>query len=160
MFYRLSVFPIHLPALRERREDIPELTWHILHDLGTRMGKNIQAIQSSTLKEFQNYAWPGNIRELRNVIERNLILTSGPLFRAKLPQVPGRSAGSFGVQIHEVEREHILRILRTTGWRVRGNNGAAMLLGLKPTTLESRMKKLKIQRNNQLRHFVGPATIS
>jgi formate hydrogenlyase transcriptional activator len=148
LFYRLSVFPIYLPPLRERREDIQELVWHILQDLGKRMGRNIHSIQSSTLKAFQSYAWPGNVRELRNVIERNLILNSGPVFRAKLPENNGRSGGASGIRIEEVEREHILRVLGSTAWRIRGQQGAATLLGLKPTTLESRMKRLNIQRQN------------
>jgi len=148
LFYRLSVFPICIPPLRERREDIQELVWHILQDLGKRMGRNIQGIQASTLKAFQSYSWPGNIRELRNVIERNLILNSGPLFRAKLPEVNPRPSPIAGIRIQEVEREHILRILCSTAWRIRGRQGAAALLGLKPTTLESRMKKLKIQKKN------------
>jgi formate hydrogenlyase transcriptional activator len=148
LYYRLSVFPIHVPPLRERREDIQELVWHILQDLGKRMGKNIHSIQSSTMKAFQSYAWPGNVRELRNIIERNLILNSGPVFRAKLPETHGRSGSSTGIRIEEVEREHILRVLGSTAWRIRGQQGAAMLLGLKPTTLESRMKKLNIQRQN------------
>jgi formate hydrogenlyase transcriptional activator len=148
LYYRLSVFPICIPPLRERREDIPELVWHILQDLGKRMGRNIQGIQSSTMKAFQNYSWPGNIRELRNIIERNLILNSGPLFRARLPEGSMRSSPASGISIQEVERDHILRVLRSTAWRVRGHRGAAILLGLKPTTLESRMKKLKIQKPN------------
>jgi PAS domain S-box-containing protein len=149
LYYRLSVFPIHVPPLRERPEDIQELVWHILQDLGKRMGKNIHSIQSSTLKAFQSYAWPGNVRELRNIIERNLILNSGPVFRAKLPEAAnGRATSSVGVRIEEVERGHILRVLGSTAWRIRGQRGAAMLLGLKPTTLESRMKKLNIQRQN------------
>jgi formate hydrogenlyase transcriptional activator len=148
LFYRLSVFPISIPPLRERQGDIQELVWHILQDLGKRMGRNIQGIQASTLKAFQSYPWPGNIRELRNVIERNLILNSGPLFRAKLPENSARPNPIAGVRMEEINREHILRILRSTAWRVRGEHGAAMLLGLKPTTLESRMKKLNIQREN------------
>jgi formate hydrogenlyase transcriptional activator len=148
LFYRLSVFPICIPPLRERREDIPELVWHILQDLGKRMGRNIQGIKASTLKAFQNYSWPGNIRELRNVIERNLILNSGPLFHAKLPEANPRPSPIAGFRIQEVEREHILRVLCSTAWRIRGQQGAAALLGLKPTTLESRMKKLKIQKKN------------
>jgi formate hydrogenlyase transcriptional activator len=148
LYYRLSVFPIRIPPLRERREDIQELVWHVLQDLGKRMGKNIHSIQSSTLTAFQSYAWPGNVRELRNVVERNLILNSGSVFRAKLPEASGRSAGSLGIRIEEVEREHILRVLGSTSWRIRGRQGAAMLLGLKRTTLESRMKKLNIQRQN------------
>ncbi len=149
LYYRLSVFPMYVPPLRERREDIQELVWHVLQDLGKRMGKSIHSIQAATLKAFQSYAWPGNVRELRNVIERNLILNSGSVFRAKLPEAAnGRSMGSSGMRIEEVEREHILRVLGTTAWRIRGQQGAAMLLGLKPTTLESRMKKLNIQRQN------------
>jgi formate hydrogenlyase transcriptional activator len=147
LFYRLSVFPIYVPPLRERREDIEELVWHILQDLSKRMGKNIQRIQSSTLKALQNYSWPGNIRELRNVIERNLILNSGPVFRAQLPEPNPRSNERAGTRIQEVEREHILRVLGSTAWKIRGRSGAALLLGLKPTTLESRMKKLNIQRH-------------
>jgi PAS domain S-box-containing protein len=146
LFYRLSVFPICIPPLRERREDIQELVWHILQDLGKRMGRNIQGIQAATLKAFQNYSWPGNIRELRNVIERNLILNSGPLFRAKLPEAKPRPSAIAGVRIQEVEREHIVRVLCSTAWRIRGQQGAAGLLGLKPTTLESRMKRLNIQK--------------
>jgi formate hydrogenlyase transcriptional activator len=148
LFYRLSVFPIHLPPLRERREDIEELVWHILQDLCKRMGKSVRSVQSSTMKAFQNYSWSGNIRELRNVIERNLILTTGPVFRAKLPEAPSRTAGKSRTRMAEVEREHILKVLGSTGWRIRGQSGAALLLGLKPTTLESRMKKLNIQRTN------------
>jgi PAS domain S-box-containing protein len=148
LFYRLSVFPLHLPPLRERREDIEELIWHILEDLGKRMGKSIHSVQSSTMRAFQNYSWPGNIRELRNVIERNLILTRGPVFRARLPEAPSRAAILSRIRMDEVEREHILRVLGSTGWKIRGQNGAALLLGLKPTTLESRMKKLNIQRIN------------
>lgn len=148
LFYRLSVFPILIPPLRERREDIEELVWHILQDLGKRMGKNIQTIQASTLKAFQSYGWPGNVRELRNVIERNLILNSGTVFRAKLPQANKRAGAFQGTRIQDVEREHILRVLQSTAWRVRGQYGAALLLGLKPTTLESRMKKLDIRRHN------------
>jgi transcriptional regulator with GAF, ATPase, and Fis domain len=146
LFYRLGVFPIRVPPLRERPEDIQELVWHILKDLGNRMGKNVQSIQSSTLKAFQSYSWPGNVRELRNVIERNLILNSGPMFRAKLPEARMPSTNSAGTRIEEVERDHILRVLRSTAWRIRGQDGAALLLGLKPTTLESRMKKLNIHR--------------
>jgi formate hydrogenlyase transcriptional activator len=148
LFYRLNVFPICIPPLRERREDIQELVWHILQDLGKRMGRNIQGIQASTLKAFLSYSWPGNIRELRNVIERNLILNPGPLFRARLPEANPRPSPVARLSVQEVEREHILSVLRSTAWRIRGQQGAAALLGLKPTTLESRMKKLKILTKN------------
>ena len=128
LYYRLSVFPISLPPLRERTKDIEELVWHILQDLGKRMGRNIKGIQSSTMKAFQNYSWPGNIRELRNVIERNLILNSGPIFRAKLPDAVSSRAGHMHASsssMQEVEREHILRVLRTTAWRIRGHHGSS-----------------------------------
>jgi formate hydrogenlyase transcriptional activator len=148
LYYRLGVFPIHVPPLRERPEDIQELVWHILQDLGNRMGKTIRSIQLSTMKAFQSYSWPGNVRELRNVIERNLILNSGPVFRAQLPEAYTRTANPGKTHIEEIERDHILLILRSTAWRIRGQHGAALLLGLKPTTLESRMKKLNIQRCN------------
>jgi PAS domain S-box-containing protein len=145
LFYRLNVFPIRVPPLRERREDIPMLTWHFLQMLGTRMGRDVSSVRASTMKAFQAYAWPGNVRELRNVIERNLIVHQGPVFEADLPEGAGVSS-VVGTKIEEVDRDHIFRILERTGWRVRGPGGAAEALGLKPTTLEARMKKLGIVR--------------
>ncbi len=145
MFYRLNVFPIHIPPLRERSEDIPALTWHILRDLGTRMGKTVERIQASTLKAFREYSWPGNVRELRNIVERNLILHNGSIFRARIPD-PDGSTSNISSTLNEVERNHIVRVLQSKGWRVRGKKGAAAILGMKPTTLEYRMKKLHIVR--------------
>ena len=84
LFYRLSVFPIDIPPLRERREDIPALLWHVLKDLCQRMARNVESIHPATMKSFQEYSWPGNVRELRNAVERNLILNSGPVFRAEV----------------------------------------------------------------------------
>jgi len=145
LFYRLNVFPIVIPPLRDRLEDLPALTWHILKDLGKRMGRSINGVQSSTFREFQKYGWPGNIRELRNVIERSLILHDGPMFRAELPrQEPDQSKGLR--RLAEVEIEYFQQVLKKTLWRVRGRGGAAEVLGLKPTTLEARMKKLGVQR--------------
>ena len=86
LFYRLNVFPIVVPPLRDRVEDIPALVWHILEEFGTRMGRKIDGVQASTMRRFQEYAWPGNVRELRNVIERNLILTTGPILKAEIPE--------------------------------------------------------------------------
>jgi len=144
LFYRLNVFPISIPPLRERAEDIPALVWHILKDLGKRMGRQIEGVHASTMQEFQRYAWPGNIRELRNVIERNLILNTGPIFRAEVQELEHRAIR--GRRLDEVETEHVRAVLQSTRWRVRGKGGAAEIIGLKPTTLEARMKKLGIRR--------------
>ncbi len=145
LYYRLNVFPIRVPPLRERREDIPMLTWHFLRQLGGRMGRNVETVRATTMKAFQGYSWPGNVRELRNVIERNLIIYPGQVFDADLPE--GICDASLtGTTIEEVERHHIDRVLERCSWRIRGIGGAAETLGLKPTTLEARMKKLGIVR--------------
>jgi len=144
LFYRLNVFPIVLPPLRERREDIPALVWHMLHSLGNRMGRNIEGVHAGTMRDLQNYPWPGNVRELANVIERNLIVSTGHIFRAELPEVQNNNR-SFR-PLEEVESEYLQKVLQATRWRVRGNGGAAEVLGLKATTLEARLKKLGIRR--------------
>jgi PAS domain S-box-containing protein len=145
LYYRLNVFPLRIPPVRERREDIPMLTWHFLRELGGRMGIHVEAVRATTMKAFQSYSWPGNVREIRNVIERNLIVHPGRIFEAELPEGIG-AAASTGTTIEEVERNHITRQLQRSSWRVRGHGGAAETLGLKPTTLEARMKKLGIVR--------------
>jgi formate hydrogenlyase transcriptional activator len=145
LYYRLNVFPIHIPPLRERREDIPMLTWHFLRDLGGRMGREIETVRASTMNSFECYSWPGNVRELRNVIERHLITYKGPAFEAELPPMIRPVASSEDTAV-EVERNHIHRVLERTGWRIRGHGGAAETLDLKPTTLESRMRRLGIFR--------------
>ena len=145
LYYRLNVFPIRIPPLRERREDIPMLTWHFLRDLGGRMGREIESVHATTMTAFQNYSWPGNVRELRNVIERHLITNQGPVFEAELPEAIHTANFAEGTA-EESERNHIRRVLERTGWRIRGQGGAGEILGLKPTTLESRMKKLGIVR--------------
>jgi PAS domain S-box-containing protein len=147
LFYRLNVFPITIPPLRERREDIPPLVWHFVNELSQRMGRSIETIHGSTMEAFKNYLWPGNIRELRNVIERFLITSTNTVFRAELPTVDTDGARAHAQTFEEVERNHILHILEMTGWRVRGEGGAAQILGLKPTTLESRMQKLGVVRH-------------
>ena len=146
LYYRLNVFPIHIPPLRERREDIPILTWHFLRELGNRMGREIESVRAGTMTSFQGYSWPGNVRELRNVIERHLITNPGPTFEAELPEAIRVGAHDGGGTLEEVEKNHILRVLELTSWRVRGHDGAAEILNLKATTLESRMKKLGIAR--------------
>ena len=150
LFYRLDVFPIQVPPLRERKEDIPALVWHFIRELGIRIGRNIESVRSSTMEAFQKYSWPGNIRELRNIVERSLIIFPGEVFQAELPNRDhgGRPPNDMGRTLEEIERNHIMLILNGTGWRIRGKRGAAEILGLKPSTLESRMKKLSISRDH------------
>jgi formate hydrogenlyase transcriptional activator len=144
LFYRLDVFPIEVPPLRERREDIPMLSWTFVKEFGNSMGKPIEEIAAESLSALQEYHWPGNVRELRNVIERAMILSSNRKLSIKLGHATLRpiavvaSAGS----LDEAERAIILQALDQCNWRIRGSNGAAALLDIKPTTLESRIKKL------------------
>ena len=145
LFYRLNVFPISIPPLRERVEDIPVLVWHFLKDLGKRMGRKLEGVHTGTMQQFQRYAWPGNVRELRNVIERNLILNTGALFRAEIPKLEQKSQHHLR-PLHEMETDYFRNVLQATSWRIRGKGGAAEILGLKPTTLEARMKKLNLRR--------------
>ena len=147
LFYRLDVFPIVVPPLRERVEDIPLIALHVLKDLAKRMGADVVGIHATTMREFQEYSWPGNVRELRNVIERNLILNSGPIFRAEFPNALQQKKANLR-RLEEIDKEHLCTVLQSTHWRVRGQGGAAEVLGLKPTTLEARMKKLGIRRRD------------
>jgi PAS domain S-box-containing protein len=150
LYYRLNVFPIRVPPLRERREDIPMLAWHFLRELGGRMGRDIEAVRAATMKDLQSYSWPGNVRELRNVIERNLIIHPGKVFEAELPmRTAAATASPLTTKIEDVERNHICHMLEFAGWRIRGVGGAADVLGLRPTTLEARMKKLGILRKTR-----------
>ncbi len=146
LFYRLNVFPITIPPLRERREDIPPLVWHFVNELGQRMGRRIESIHGPTMEAFKKYSWPGNVRELRNVIERFLITNTGTVFRADWQSIEEPATSAPSQVLEEVERAHILQVLESTGWKIRGATGAANILGLKPTTLESRMIKLGISR--------------
>jgi PAS domain S-box-containing protein len=147
LFYRLNVFPILIPPLRQRREDIPALLWHILRELGGKMGRTIERVEASTMTDFQNYSWPGSVRELHNAIERGLILNPGSsTFRAELPDLESTHVSL--QKLNEVEAKHFREVLQATNWRIRGRAGAAEVLGLKPTTLEARLKKLGISRAN------------
>jgi transcriptional regulator with GAF, ATPase, and Fis domain len=145
LYYRLNVFPITVPPLRDRPEDIPALVSALVGELGTTLGKNIESIPRESLDALQRYNWPGNVRELRNVVERAMIVVKGPNLWI---EPPGKAAATLTprMTMEELEREHILRVLEMSGWRVRGKGGAAEILGLKPTTLESRMAKLGIHR--------------
>ena len=145
LYYRLNVFPIKVPPLRERREDIPPLVWAFVEEFATQFGKRIQSIGQATMDELQRYPWPGNVRELRNAIERAMIISSGTRLKIEHPDGGAKAAQSSQV-MEEVEREHLLRVLEQTAWRIRGKKGAAAILGLKPTTLEFRMAKLGLRR--------------
>lgn len=145
LYHRLNVFPIHVPALHERREDIPPLVWAFVESLGRRMGKVIKSIPRKTMQQLQAYSWPGNVRELSNVIERAMILTSGDTLQVELPAEMQHAPPS-RMTLKESERAQILGVLQRTGWRIRGLGGAAEILDIKPTTLEARMAKLGIKR--------------
>jgi formate hydrogenlyase transcriptional activator len=148
LYYRLNVFPLHIPPLRERPDDIPRLVRHFVMLHASKTGKRIAPPGEEVLARLQAYAWPGNVRELQNVIERAVILASkGRLEVGGLGSAPGpREAGGRLRSLDEVEREHVLSVLEETHWRVSGEHGAAKVLGLKRTTLEARMKKLGIAR--------------
>ena len=149
LYYRLNVFPIHVPPLRERIEDIPLLTWRFVEEFSKAFGKRIESIDKDSLAALQHYAWPGNIRELRNVVERAMIVSTGKRLTIT-PPVPSAAAIKRSPKLFDVEKEHIRDILESTGWRIRGPGGAADRLGLKPTTLETRMVKLGLKRPGHL----------
>ena len=161
LFYRLNVFPIVVPALRERRDDIPALVEMLVEELSAAMRKRFAAIDRGSLEDLARYDWPGNVRELRNVLERAMILSPGPTLKIDVPAVsaPGRHAKRMATPesdgaprgLRDWEREQILRVLRETGWRIRGNHGAAAVLDIKPTTLEKRMARLGIRRPSPAR---------
>jgi formate hydrogenlyase transcriptional activator len=151
LFYRLNVFPILLPPLRERREDIPMLVRLFTQRFAQRMGRPIETIPAAVMEALVRYPWPGNIREMQNVIERAVILSPGaaldiPPGDLKAGAAPVDMSGSAAVTLAEAEREHILRTLRSARWVVRGPNGAAARLGMKRSTLQWKMKKLGISR--------------
>jgi chemotaxis protein methyltransferase CheR len=148
LWYRLNVFPITVPPLRDRKEDIPGLVEHFAKQFSQKIGRRISAISPGSLRTLQEYAWPGNVRELANVIERAVINTSGTVLRIvdhfEKPSVEGRAQSD--KTLEEIEKEYILRILNNTGWRINGHKGAARILGLNPSTLRTRMTKLGIQK--------------
>ena len=146
LFYRLNVFPITIAPLRERRDDIPQLVWTFVKEFGERMGKRIDHLPKRTMDALQRHHWPGNVRELRNTIERAMIMTPGPTLHVELPHALAAMPVTDPKSLEDVEREHILRVLHDVGWRVGGAGGAAAILGLKRSTLQSRMAKLGIRR--------------
>ncbi|MDO8281186.1 MAG: sigma-54 dependent transcriptional regulator [Thermodesulfovibrionia bacterium] len=148
LYYRLNVFQIDVPPLRERREDILPLVWSFVQEFCKRMGKRIESIPQKSVEALQAYPWPGNIRELKNVVERAMIITTGPVLHLDIPKIAHSSANQ-SETLEDAEKQHIIDALNTTGWRVSGKDGAAKILGINPKTLESRMQKLGIQRNKK-----------
>jgi formate hydrogenlyase transcriptional activator len=148
LFYRLSVFPIVIPPLRERPEDIPLLVWAFVEKAQKRIGKEIETISKKTMKALQSYSWPGNVRELKNVVEHAMILSKDKSLRVHLPG-PGSLETDATQDLQDMERRHIQAVLEKTGWRLSGDGGAAETLGLKRTTLHAKMKKLGIKRPNK-----------
>jgi len=149
LYYRLNVFPVLLPPLRERREDIPALVTHFVEILGRRMGREIEHIPTETMSALSSYEWPGNIRELQNLIERAVILSNGGVLPNPLPTTENeqRAVSSPGATtLRDSERTLILRTLEAVGWVIGGPKGAATTLGLKRTTLIHKMQKLGIFR--------------
>ena len=143
LYYRLAVFPIHIPPLRERREDIPSLIKFFVNEFTEKMGKRIQNVPRKTIEALQRYSWPGNVRELRNVIERAVIVTTTDILSVELAQLKKGTLSRIGT-LKEAECAHIMEVLEKTGWRIKGPGGAAELLGLKPSTLYSSMSRLGI----------------
>jgi transcriptional regulator with PAS, ATPase and Fis domain len=148
LFYRLNVFPITVPPLRQRAEDIPLLTRFFVEKASKRMGKSIEQISKRTERMLKNYSWPGNVRELENVIERAVINSSGSKLRLAddLAGLTGGPTSTALKSLREIEKDHILRVLRRTDWRIDGAKGAAVILDLNPSTLRSRMRKLGINK--------------
>ena len=151
LFFRLNVFPITVPPLRERPEDIPSLVWAFVDEFGPAMGRSIESIPDSTMARLVAHPWPGNVRELRNVIERAMILSSEGVLKVDIPLGPAPD-NQVSRTLDEVQREQILRVLEHTEWRIRGDGGAAEILDILPTTLESRMKRLGILRRSSRAH--------
>jgi formate hydrogenlyase transcriptional activator len=150
LYYRLKVFPVNLPALRQRADDIPTLVRHFAALYARRMNKTIEEIPAQTLEALVRYRWPGNVRELQNFIERAVILSPHSVLRAPISELdsyaPQRAAEPPLTDLAQVERDHIVRALEATNWVIGGRKGAAERLGMKRTSLAYRMKKLRIKR--------------
>ncbi len=149
LYYRLNVFPVTLPPLRARKEDVALLVRHFVTKYSKKLGRPIDTIPQKVMDTLERYAWPGNVRELENIIERTVILTDDATLQLddtleadKRPALPTADTAT----LEEVERTHILQVLEATNWRIRGKQGAAELLDLNPSTLRSRMQKLGIKR--------------
>ncbi len=145
LYYRLNVFPIVVPPLRERGDDLALIAWRFISEFAKAFGKQIDSIDDDSVLALRQYSWPGNVRELRNVVERAMITARSRSLSIPIPQLlAGTSTRS--ARLCDVEREHIRSVLESSGWRIRGVGGAADRLGLRPTTLETRMAKLGLKR--------------
>jgi formate hydrogenlyase transcriptional activator len=170
LFYRLNVLPLHVPPLRDRRDDVTQLAMFFVQKHAKRIGRTVDGVSRESLDRLAAYAWPGNVRELENVIERALVLSHGGVLDASQGLVPGGSASvapltaitpsqgrvaapvgesSPGGRLDDVERAHIAATLEQTGWVIEGPRGAARILDLHPNTLRSRMKKLGLERSKR-----------
>jgi transcriptional regulator with GAF, ATPase, and Fis domain len=150
LYYRLNVFPITLPALAQRREDIPALVRHLVERLGRGLRRYVSTIPDDVMAALQAHDWPGNVRELENVLQRAIILSKNGVLTSREMWLPASEAAAAGVPetgtLVDVERRHIVRVLSGVRWRIEGAGGGAQILGLKPSTLRSRMVKLGIER--------------
>jgi transcriptional regulator with GAF, ATPase, and Fis domain len=147
LYYRLNVFPLTVPPLRERTEDVPLLVWHFINEKQGALGRMIKRVPDRLMRALTNYPWPGNVRELENVIERALIVTAGPALMIDAPFLEGSEGdAATGTRLDDVQRAHIESVLRQCGWKIAGKGNAAERLGVKRGTLQFRMKKLGIQR--------------
>jgi len=146
LYYRLNVFPLQVPPLRERVSDIPMLVRYFAQKFARRMNKHIETIPSATLAALAEYPWPGNIRELENLIERAVILSAGSALEIPLTELRVKPPGKSPTTLETTERQHIVRVLEETGGKIAGKDGAAARLGLKRSTLQSKMKRLGISK--------------
>jgi len=148
LYYRLNVFPVRVPPLRQRLEDIPALVWAFVREFEKKLGKRIDSISKRSIESLQHYMWPGNVRELKNVVEHAMIVCEGkiliPVAPAMAPQTEEKEESSATLQ--DIERRHIITVLERAGWRLAGKNGAAELLGMKRTTLQAKMRALGVTR--------------
>jgi transcriptional regulator with GAF, ATPase, and Fis domain len=147
LYYRLHVFPLLVPPLRDRRDDIPLIVRHFVDKYAQRMKRRIETIPARTMEVLANYPWPGNVRELQNFVERAVILSPGTSLRAPLEELKQQTTQASTTSLstlEEMEREHVLRALRESNWVTGGPNGAAVRLGMKRTTLAYRIRKLGI----------------
>jgi transcriptional regulator with GAF, ATPase, and Fis domain len=150
LYYRLNVFPIQVPPLRERPKDIPLLVMAFLKEFRKKLGKNTNSVSKETMESLIRYSWPGNIRELRNAVEHAMIVSSGDVLRVQLPQDPNLTTG-FHRTLEEMEEQHIREVLERTHWVIKGPHGAAKILGLQPSTLYNKMKRLGIETGSRMR---------
>src|SRR4029453_6930283 len=149
LYFRLSVYPIHLPSLRERIDDIPRLVWFFIHRHQRDLGRHITKVPQSVMDALQRYAWPGNVRELENVVERAMIASGGDTLQLDAPLAFSprtRAQAEASDNLDAVQRAHIEEVLERCGWRINGPGNTADRLGIHPNTLRFRMKKLGVMR--------------